>query len=262
MKSIRHTETLYYYDGPQVFEAGDGSGGHYIAVMVEPDAGQDQYLVAGVESDRLRQFRKGTLDLRSLLAERGDKGWFLAKANGGLDTPLVLEPQSTPLAASSYLPEPGFLLQNSPANEDAVLGHAGLDCGCASGASNSLATSIQKLLNVVTLTIYAEDGDYPALESAFKKAGVKCKRSTLVTLSAGGGNHKVLWVGLAQNIHAVIEVILDFARHRKRRLVLKSGGREFQAENYSAEQLAEILPKAQEAFFRDGGSNDAGQNYG
>ncbi len=123
MKSIRHTDTLYYYDGPQVFEAGDGSGGHYIAVMVEPDGGQDQYLVARVEPERLRQFRIGTLDLRSLLTQRIKEEWFLAKANGGLDAPLALQPQPTALAASSYLPEPGFLLHNSPANAAAVLGH-------------------------------------------------------------------------------------------------------------------------------------------
>ena len=37
---------------------------------VEPQDGQDRYLVAGVEPERLRQFRAGLLDLRSLLAER------------------------------------------------------------------------------------------------------------------------------------------------------------------------------------------------
>jgi hypothetical protein len=133
MKAIRHAETLYYYEGPQVFEARDGIDGHYIAVMVEPDGGQDQYLVARVEPESLRQFRMGTLDLRSLLTERDDEEWFLAKAIGGLDAPLVLQSQPTTLAASSFLPEPGFLLHSSPANADAVLGHGGLDSGCASG---------------------------------------------------------------------------------------------------------------------------------
>ena len=52
MKTIRHTTTLFYYDGPQVFEARDVIGGHYVAVMVEPEGGQDRYLVAGVEPDR------------------------------------------------------------------------------------------------------------------------------------------------------------------------------------------------------------------
>ena len=67
MKTIRHTTTLFYYDGPQVFEARDAIGGHYVAVMVEPEGGHDRYLVAGVEPERLRQFRAGLLDLRTLL---------------------------------------------------------------------------------------------------------------------------------------------------------------------------------------------------
>jgi len=116
MKSIRHTATLDYYDGPQVFEGRDGVGGHYIGVMVEPDGQQDQYLIVEVEPERLQQFRSGTLDLRSLLTEREEDEWFLAKTNGGFDTPLLLQPQTTSLAATSYLPEPGFLLHNSKSN--------------------------------------------------------------------------------------------------------------------------------------------------
>ena len=116
MRSIRHTATLYYYDGPQVFEARDAVGGHYVAVMVEPNGGQDQYLVAGVEPEQLRQFRNGALDLRSLLTDRAEEEWFLAIANGGLDLPLALQPQPTALAASSFLQEPGFLLHNSTSN--------------------------------------------------------------------------------------------------------------------------------------------------
>ena len=30
MKTIQHTNTLFSYDGPQVFEAQDASGGQYI----------------------------------------------------------------------------------------------------------------------------------------------------------------------------------------------------------------------------------------
>ena len=79
MKTIRHTTTLFYYDGPQVFEARDGIGGHYIAVLVEPQDGLDSYLVAGVAPERLRQFRAGTLDLRTLLTEGGAEEWYLAR---------------------------------------------------------------------------------------------------------------------------------------------------------------------------------------
>jgi hypothetical protein len=110
MKTIRRTTTLFYYDGLQVFEARDAIGGHYVGVMVEPEDGQDRYLVAGVEPERLRQFRAGSLDLRSLLTERSVEDWFLTLAPAGLDAPLVLQPGDGSLAQSAYLPEPGFVL--------------------------------------------------------------------------------------------------------------------------------------------------------
>jgi len=120
MKTIRHTTTLFYYDGPQVFEARDAIGGHYVAVMVEPQDGQDRYLVAGVVPERLRQFRSGTLDLRALLAESGEEGWYLAMTTAGLDQPLALIPQSAPLAESGLLPDAGFVLHDRPAEELAL----------------------------------------------------------------------------------------------------------------------------------------------
>lgn len=120
MKTILHTTTLFYYDGPQVFEARDAIGGHYVAVMVEPHDGQDRYLVAGVAPERLRQFRSGTLDLRSLLAESGEGEWYLATTAAGLDQPLALVSQRAPLLESGLLPDAGFVLHDRPAEELAL----------------------------------------------------------------------------------------------------------------------------------------------
>jgi len=119
MKTIRHTTTLFYYDGPQVFEARDGIGGHYIAVLVEPQDGLDSYLVAGVAPERLRQFRAGTLDLRTLLTEGGAEEWYLARG-ADLEQPLALVPQTVPLAGSGFLPDAGFVLHDRPAEELAL----------------------------------------------------------------------------------------------------------------------------------------------
>jgi len=120
MKMIRHTTTLFYYDGPQVFEARDAIGGHYVAVMVDPGKGQDQYLVAGVAPERLRQFRTGMLDLRSLLAEAGQEEWYLATMTAGQYQALAIVPQHTRLQESGFLPEEGFVLHDRPAEELAV----------------------------------------------------------------------------------------------------------------------------------------------
>jgi hypothetical protein len=120
MKTIRHTTTLFYYDGPQVFEARDTIGGHYVAVMVASENGADRYLVAGVAPERLRQFRAGTLDLRTLLSEGGAEEWYLTTVATGLDQPLALVPQTTPLAESGLLPDEGFLLHDRPTEELAL----------------------------------------------------------------------------------------------------------------------------------------------
>ena len=133
MKTILHHSTLFYYDGPHVFEARDAIGGHYIAVMVGselPDAagnamrGQgERCLVAGVAPDRLRLFRSGAIDLRSLLLESAPDEHYLAAVDPAIDQPLRLERLRTPLADSDFLPDPGFLLYDRPA-EDYVLKEA------------------------------------------------------------------------------------------------------------------------------------------
>lgn len=112
MKTIRHTTTLYYYDGPQVFEARDTIGGHYVGVMVPPVGGRERYVIAGVEPERLRQFRVGALDLRALLLERSESSWFLAFPGATSEAPLEVELQSSALESFADLPEPGFVLHD------------------------------------------------------------------------------------------------------------------------------------------------------
>ena len=60
MKTIRHSNTLFYYDGPQIFEARDAIGGYYIAVLVDSEDTSGRFLIAGVAPEQLRQFRSGT----------------------------------------------------------------------------------------------------------------------------------------------------------------------------------------------------------
>lgn len=115
MKNVRHHSTLFYYDGPQVIEARDGIGGHYVGLLTGA-AETPRFLVVGVAPERLREFRLGTLDLRSLLLAQADEGWFLTSTAADLSQPLTLEPQAGPLAASQLLPDEGFVLHEAPAS--------------------------------------------------------------------------------------------------------------------------------------------------
>ena len=114
MKTVRATNTLYYYDGPQVIEARDSIGGHYIAVMVEPTGAHECYLVVGVAPERLHQFCSGKLDLRTLLSDADDGEWYLAPAPTTQDRVLALERQHGSLVESGLLPEEGFVLNDRP----------------------------------------------------------------------------------------------------------------------------------------------------
>ena len=113
VKTIRYTTMLDYCDGPLLFEARDHIGGHYLAMTVAVDEGQDAYAVVGVAPARLREFRAGLVDLRFLLEEAGEHEWYLAVATD-LAEPLSLNQQTHSLSHSGFLPEEGFVLPYTP----------------------------------------------------------------------------------------------------------------------------------------------------
>ena len=118
MKIVKPIAILDYYDGPLVFAACDSSGGHYIGLAIEPKGGYNRYLVTGVRPKRLRQYRFGMVDLRTLRLEAPGGEWYITLTNSDPGDVLTLEPQPGPLAATDYLPEPGFLLESeTPVDE-------------------------------------------------------------------------------------------------------------------------------------------------
>ena len=120
MKTINPTEILVYYDGVDVFVGHDPIGGHYIGMIVDRVGGIDRYLVAGVSPDRLRRFRSGALDLRTIILEAPGGEWFLTQADGEPGQPFVLQPQSGSLLATDFLPDEGFLLDDVPVDDLAL----------------------------------------------------------------------------------------------------------------------------------------------
>ena len=112
MKTVKLSEVLDYYDGIQIFAARDRGGGHYIGEMIDTADGFDRYAVTGVPAGRLDDFRAGRVDRRTLLLEAPGGQWYITVANATIDDPLTLEPQDRPIAASDYLPEPGYFLND------------------------------------------------------------------------------------------------------------------------------------------------------
>ena len=105
MKTIKHTKTLVYYDGVQVFAGKDADGGNYIGTMIDTVGDADRYLVVTTAPDPLRRFYAGDLDLRTLLLD------------DDFERPVSLEPQQGPLLEMAHLPEAGFRLGKTPADD-------------------------------------------------------------------------------------------------------------------------------------------------
>ena len=120
MKTILYTATLLYYDGVQIFEGRDLIGGHYVATLIDEVNGADVYAVVGVSPESLRRFRAGAIDLKSLMLETPDEQWYIAQIEGGEDVPIRLQPQTSPLAESDFLPDDGLVLYDDPIDDLAL----------------------------------------------------------------------------------------------------------------------------------------------
>ena len=115
MKTIKHTNTLVYYDCVQVFAGEDAAGAGYVGAMIDSVGDADRYLVVAVAPERLRRFCAGEIDLRTLLLESSAEGWHVALVADDFERPVCLEPQPGPLIEMDYLPEAGFRLEAAPA---------------------------------------------------------------------------------------------------------------------------------------------------
>lgn len=120
MKTIHYTTTLFHYDGPQIFEARDAVGGHYVALLIEPHDGRERYLVVNVAPEKLRQFYSSIFDLRSLLIGAGKDEWYITTTEADLTQPIAIDPQNILIEESQFLPDEDFILHDHPMDE---LGH-------------------------------------------------------------------------------------------------------------------------------------------
>jgi hypothetical protein len=123
MKTISHTKTLFYHDGPQVIAAIDDDGQNYIGVMVEPDGVDERFILKAVAADRLDHFEAGMSDLRCVLLEYPESEWFLGTMRGAFDEPFTLKSQTGPFDEFPCLPAPGFFLSEPDGQKENPSGH-------------------------------------------------------------------------------------------------------------------------------------------
>lgn len=118
MKTIKPVAVLLYYDGIQLFEGRDAIGGHYIAVLLGSEGKAERFLATGAKPERLRQFRVGELDLRTLLLEAPGGEWFFIDADAPYGEPLTLIPQKGTLnEREDLLPGEGYTMDDAPIDD-------------------------------------------------------------------------------------------------------------------------------------------------
>ncbi len=106
-REIRHTETLDYCDGIQLFAAEDAVGNSYVAALVGVGQKADQYLVVGCEPQNLLMLGTGATDLKSLIQQSAKQGWYLANVSD-FGEPFYLNPQAGTVIPDRLLPGAGF----------------------------------------------------------------------------------------------------------------------------------------------------------
>lgn len=101
---VTYIDTIVYYDGPQVFEARNENGEHYIAWAIESENNQVTYATVEVDVSRLKQYREGLISLRDLIVHRSIPDWYIIQTSN-LHEPLVLQQMQSNLVDSGFLPD-------------------------------------------------------------------------------------------------------------------------------------------------------------
>ena len=109
---IRHTETLDYCDGVQLFAAEDATRGSYVAALVNIGIEADQYLVVGCKPEDLFALRMGAMDLKSLMVQSAKQGWYLADVTD-FGKAFSINPQLGTVIPENLLPDAGMYLDEN-----------------------------------------------------------------------------------------------------------------------------------------------------
>ena len=76
---IKHTKTIIYYDGPQLFVAQDRVKTKFICLLVECCSDYDTYLCVRISEHRLASFLNGMKDLLSIYQDPETGEFYGAK---------------------------------------------------------------------------------------------------------------------------------------------------------------------------------------
>jgi len=119
MRRLTQTNTLEYYDVPQILTAADATGTRYLCTLYEQTADGYHYLGVQISEPRLMAFIGGQLDLRDAYQHpEVDNALYLVEVVGETLTATTLL-QPTDLT-ESMLPEAGYYYDAADLTEEAT----------------------------------------------------------------------------------------------------------------------------------------------
>jgi len=110
-RTIRHAETLLYYDGPQLFLARDQVNAQYLCLLVEDTNEFNKFLCVPISFERLDNFYREQIDLRKIYEEPESNELFYAEIKENVQGDYQLVPMSFDRLPKEWLPEPGFIFK-------------------------------------------------------------------------------------------------------------------------------------------------------
>lgn len=118
MRSLTLTDTLEYYDVPQILTAVDATGTHYLCTLYEQTADCYHYLGVQISEPRLIAFTGGQLDLRDAYQHpEVDNALYLVEAKGDtLTAATLLQPSDM---TEEMLPEAGYYYDATDLTDEA-----------------------------------------------------------------------------------------------------------------------------------------------
>ena len=130
---MKIVEIPEWYDGPDVFVAEDESGALYLAHRLSLHRAPARHQVVKVNRQQVQRLYDGRIDLRGLLVEAGERGWWLC---GGEGAEMRLIAQDSRISESALLPEPGLVMEG-PWNSHTLLAPGARTLGFDSPISGS-----------------------------------------------------------------------------------------------------------------------------
>lgn len=117
MRRLTLTDTLAFYDVPQIITAADVTGTHYLCTLYSQEPNGYHYLGVQISEPRLMAFIGGQLDLRdAYLHPVVDNALYIVKAqNESLSADELLQPSDI---TEDMLPESGYFFDASDLTDE------------------------------------------------------------------------------------------------------------------------------------------------